>query len=29
MTTQKRRLLPKSFGGSVNKEHEPWHLLHR
>jgi hypothetical protein len=29
MTTQERRLLPKSFGGSVNKEHEPWRLLHR
>jgi hypothetical protein len=29
MTIQKRRLLPKSFGGSVNKKHEPWHLLHK
>jgi hypothetical protein len=29
MITQKRRLLPKPFGGSVNKKHEPWRLLYK
>jgi hypothetical protein len=28
MTTQKRKILLKSFLGRVNKEHEPWRLLH-